>query len=171
MKATHNSLVRAIQGNLSDLARTCTRNNKPVVFDKLGDVEVSCCDSRLAIADYTDRLTCFTLKIGVITPDAHVDVTADTLDAMMSNAIAGMATSDSTFKLVDSAANGLKHSGLNSSYVYAIRDIADCIADYSSSTGHPVTKIQYVASSTFGNPWVGLLFKYANSMCVLQFVD
>ena len=171
MKTIQTGLVRALQGSLSDLARTCTRYNKPVDYDKLGAVDVSCYNSKLVIANYTDRLTCFTLKVAVITPDLHVDVNDDTLDAMMSNVIAIMATGDCTFKLVGSAADGLKHSGLNSSYVYALRDIADCIADASSSIGHPVTKIQYVASAIFGNPCVGLVFKYANSVCILQFKD
>ena len=83
----------------------------------------------------------------------------------------GLMTGDSTAAVVNGGLDGLRHSGLSSSYVYVIRDIVKIIADSSSAAGCPITKIRYIASSTFGNRCIGMVFTYGASVFILQFTD
>ena len=52
-----------------------------------------------------------------------------------------------------------------------VRDIANIVADSSSTAGCPITKIRYIASSTFGNRCIGMVFTYGASVFILQFRD
>ena len=63
MKNDRTILIRDLQGRLSDVAKACARYNRPAVFDKLGGVGVTYHDSKLIVADYSDRLLSFTLKV------------------------------------------------------------------------------------------------------------
>lgn len=168
MKNDRTILIRDLQGRLSDVAKACTRYNRPAVFDKLGGVAVTYHDSKLIVADYSDLLLSFTLKVAQIIPDT---ITTDTLDAMVQDAVDCIMAGDTTAMIVYGALDGLRHSGLNSSFVYVVRDIANIVADSSSTAGCPITKIRYIASSTFGNRCIGMVFTYGASVFILQFTD
>ena len=171
MKNDRTVLIRDLQGRLSDTAKACTRYNRPSVFDKLGGTDVTYYDSKLIVADYSDRLLSFTLKVAQIVPDHADTITTDALDAMVQDAVDCIVAGDTTAAIVDGVLDGLRHSGLNSSFVYVVRDIANIVADSSSAVGCPITKIRYIASSTFGNRCIGMVFNYGASVFILQFTD
>ena len=172
MKNTQTWLVRAMLGHLSDLADNCTRYNSDAVCDSLGTIDITYRNTKLVVSNYADYKNAFTLKIMRVTPVDFDDASSnDVLDMMVLDAIDHIAKGDATFRTVDSASAGLKHTGLNSSYVHPIRGIANCIADASSGIGKPVVKIHYIASAPFGNACVGMVFQCAGSVYILQFRD
>lgn len=178
MKNGHSNLllISGLQGNLSDVSRVCSRHNKGPITDRLGDVDVVCYSTKLDLTDYGYNLSQFSamnfvLRIMQVVPVNRDDATRDTLGTMMSDTIDCIARNDGTFKIFGSVSDALKHSGLNSSFIYALRDIINCVADASASLGNPVTGIQYVSSAIFSNPSVGMVFVYAGSVIVLQFSD
>ncbi len=173
MKRNQTWLVCDILGYLSDIAQSCTRYNRDAVLDNLCGVNVKLHSSKLIVSNYADYQSSFALKIMQITPTCDLDdVALDiVLNKMVFDAIAIIAAGDSTFRYVNSAADGLKYTGLNSSYAHPMYAVACRIADASSGIGYPVTKIQYVASATFGNACVGMVFKCADSVYIIQFTD
>jgi hypothetical protein len=168
------ALLRAIHIELYETCANYTCFNKPLCTDKIAGVGISYRESKMIATgfsfngdSYADMG--FTLKTMFIGPSG-ADFSIDTIiDGVVDNVIKLLSINDRGFKLVKTPTEALAYSGMNSSYISVLHRIEKLIVE--SPTDCEAVKIHWCGSDSFNNRCVGLVFKYAEKVFLLQFTD